>query len=147
MKIEKMKELHLKACSLIYIDTFNAEPWNDRWDSESSYKRLKDIYETPNFYGLVAAEGDEIIGAVFGNLEQWYEGNMYNLKEIFVKQGIKQRGTGGKLMEALEQSLVKMDVKSISLFTMRGELTEKFYEKNGFSIEADMIMMCKAVTK
>ena len=145
MKIEKLLESHLKECSDIYIETFNSEPWNDNWDSTTSYNRLKDIYNTPGFYGLVVLEDDKIIAAVLGNIEHWYEGKMYNLKEMFVNQSLKRNGIGSSLMEALENSLKAFDVNSITLFTSKGDLTEKFYNKNGYLTFSDMIMMHKNI--
>jgi len=145
MKVEKLDVSHLKECSLIYVETFNGEPWNDKWDTTTSYKRLEDIYNTPGFVGMVVYDEEKLLGAVLGNLEQWFEGYMYNLKEMFVKQDEKGKGIGSLLMMALEKSLSQLGTTSISLFTSKGDLTEKFYLKNGYSQEEDMIMMCKSL--
>ena len=145
MKIEKLLESHLKECTNIYIDTFNSEPWNDRWNEKTAYKRLVDIYNTPGFYGLVVIEDNEVKAAVLGNLEQWYEGYMYNLKEMFVKNNEKRSGIGSKLMKELEILIKEMDAKYISLLTIKGDLTEKFYLKNGLLTQEDMIMMYKEI--
>ena len=145
MRIEKLDKIHLKECSEIYRETFNSEPWNDKWNETTSYRRLKDIYSTPGFFGLVAFEGDEIKAAVLGNLEQWYEGYMYNLKEMFVKQEEKRNGMGTKLMIKLEESIKELGAESVTLFTSRGDLTERFYLKNKYFTVEDMIMMYKNI--
>lgn len=145
MKIQKLDEIHLKECSEIYVETFNSEPWDDKWDENTSYKRLEDIYNTPGFYGLVVFEENEIKAAVLGNLEQWYEGYMYNLKEMFVKQEEKCNGIGSKLMNELELSIKELGANSITLFTSKGDLTERFYLKNGLSTVEDMVMMYKNI--
>lgn len=145
MKYVKLDKSHLKECASIYIDTFNEEPWNDKWDDKTAYNRLDEIYETPGFIGLVAVDGDKVLAAVFGNLETWFEGYMYNLKEMFVKKSEKGKGLGSSLFSKLEEELKNHEVKSISLFTSKGDLTEKFYLKNGCVTESDMIMMCKEV--
>ncbi|MCS5421960.1 MULTISPECIES: GNAT family N-acetyltransferase [Psychrilyobacter] len=145
MRIEKLDEKHLKECSVMYIETFNSEPWNDKWDEVTSYLRLKDIYDTPGFFGLVVLDGVELKGAVFGNIEQWFEGYMYNLKEMFVKKDNKGSGIGTRLISELERLLKEEGVNSINLFTSRGDLTEKFYIKNGFITEENMIMMHKSI--
>ncbi len=145
MRVEKLKKSHLKECSEMYINTFNNEPWNDSWDEKTSYKRLEDIYNTPGFYGLVVIEGNELKAAVLGNLEQWYEGYMYNLKEMFVKHEDKGSGIGSKLMKALERSIKEIGANSINLFTSKGDLTERFYLKNGLATEEDMVMMHKKI--
>lgn len=145
MKTIELDVEHLETCSAIYIDTFNREPWNDNWTKDTSYKRLKDIYDTPGFFGLVVFDNEELIAAVLGNLEQWFEGYMYNLKEMFVKYDKKGEGVGSVLMTELEKYLLQMGTTSINLFTSKGDLTEKFYLKNGYSSEDDMIMMSKSI--
>jgi len=143
MIISKLNENHLRECSLIYIDTFNDEPWNDNWTEISSFSRLDEIYRTPGFIGFVAIDNESVLGAVFGNLETWFEGYMYNLKEMFIKKSEKGKGLGSILFTHLEDELKKQKVTSMSLFTSKGDLTEKFYLKNGCATEDDMIMMCK----
>lgn len=143
MKLERLKERHLKECSLKYIDTFNDEPWNDKWDEVTAYKRLEEIFNAPGFVGMVAIEEDMIIAAVLGNLETWFEGYMYNLREMFVMKSEKGKGVGTTLFKGLEEELKNHNVTSITLFTSKGDLTEKFYLKNGCTTESDMIMMGK----
>ena len=143
MRLEKLTEKHLKECANIYIYTFNEPPWNDSWTDVTAYKRLEEIYKTPGFIGMLVMENDQVVAAVLGNLETWFEGYMYNLKEMFVKKTIKGKGTGSFLFSGLEEELKNHEVTSISLFTSRGDLTEKFYLKNGCLTEEDMIMMCK----
>lgn len=145
MRIEKLDEKHLKECSRMYVETFNSEPWNDNWNEVASYKRLKDIYDTPGFLGLGVFDQGQLKGAVLGNIEQWYEGYMYNLKEMFVNQENKRNGIGSYLIVGLEKRIKELGVNSMSLFTSRGDLTEKFYIKNGFITEEDMIMMHKNI--
>lgn len=145
MRIEKLDKKHLKECSRMYAETFNSEPWNDNWNKIKSYKRLKDIYDTPGFLGLGVFDQDQLKGAVLGNIEQWYEGYMYNLKEMFVNQEDKRSGIGSYLIVGLQKISKELGVNSISLFTSRSNLTENFYIKNGFIAEEDMIMMHKNI--
>jgi len=143
MIISKLNETHLKECSLIYVDTFNEEPWNDNWDEVSAFNRLNEIYKTPGFIGFVVIDNGKLLGAVLGHLETWFEGYMYNLKEMFIKKSEKGNGVGSKLFRHLEDDLKNHEVTSISLFTSKGDLTERFYLKNGCVTEDDMIMMSK----
>jgi len=145
MNIVRLEKEHITECTRIYIETFNGEPWNDRWTEATAGKRLDDIYNAPGFIGMVAIADDSIKGAVFGNIESWYEGSMYNLKEMFVTKGEKGTGIGSKLFESLEQELKDQGVTSLTLFTSKGDLTEKFYQKNGCMTEEDMVMMGKEV--
>ncbi len=143
MIISKLEKSHLHECSILYLETFNSEPWNDQWSDITAYKRLEDIFNTPGFHGLVISEENKIKGAVLGNLEQWFEGYMYNLKEMFVNRENKGSGIGSLLIRELENTIKSLDAKSVVLFTSKGDLTEKFYLKNGFKSEEDMVMMLK----
>jgi len=143
MEVLLLKKEHLEECAKIYVSTFNGPPWHDQWTEEKAYDRLVEIYKTPGFTGFVAVEAGSIYGAVLGNVETWFEGNMYNLKEMFVKEYDKGKGIGSRLLKDLEEELGKDGVTSISLFTSKGDLTEKFDKKNGYKIDAEMVMMCK----
>ncbi len=68
---------------------------------------------------------------------------MYNLKEMFVRKNHKGMGIGSRLMADLERELIKQGTTSMTLFTSHGDLTEKFYKKNGFVTDDEMIMMGK----
>lgn len=131
----------IHECALLYVETFNSEPWNDEWDFDNAYHRLKDIYNTPGFYGLVAVEDGNIIAAVFGCTEYWYKGKTYDLKEMFVKNGMRGTGVGSKLLGTLHTCLCEKGVNDVHLFTAEGDLTEKFYSKNGYERIDGMVMM------
>lgn len=131
----------IEECAQLYVETFNSEPWNDEWEVDTAYHRLKDIYNTPGFYGLVAVEDSIIIAAVFGCTEFWYKGKTYDLKEMFVKNGMRGNGIGSKLLNALNSRLLDRGVSAAHLFTAEGDLTEKFYHKNGYERISGMIMM------
>ena len=140
----EFKEISLEVideCALLYVETFNSEPWNDKWEFDTAYNRLKDIYNTPGFYGLIAVEDGIIIAAVFGCTEFWYEGKTYDLKEMFVKNGLRGKGIGSKLLETLNTRLLSIGVNATYLFTAEGDMTEKFYRKNGYERIEGMIMM------
>ncbi len=145
MKAIPLNSYHLPTCAKMYVTTFNGPPWFDKWTQDTAHKRLEDIMDSPGFIGMAVAVDDQLRAAVFGNIESWYEGKMFTLKEMFVHHEEKGRGLGTFLMEALEVELAKMNVTSISLFTSKGDLTEKFYMKNGFESDNDMTMMSKSL--
>ena len=39
-RIEALREEHLDECAHLYVSTFNAEPWNQRWTLETANKKL-----------------------------------------------------------------------------------------------------------
>ncbi len=144
----EFKEISLEVmeeCALLYVETFNSEPWNDKWEFDTAYNRLKDIYYTPGFYGLAAVEDGIIVAAVFGCTEYWYEGKTYDLKEMFVKNGMRGNGIGSKLLDTLNTCLLDKGVSFAHLFTAEGDMTEKFYNKNGYKRIDGMIMMSGSI--
>ncbi len=138
-----IKNEHIVECSELYIKVFNSEPWNDKWTLETAYKRLYDIYISPNFEGVLYVENGELKGAIFGNCEQFYEGVHYNLREMFISNELQGKGIGSKLFNKLEERLRGFGVTTIILFTSKGNKTSKFYLKNDFSEWDSMVMMGK----
>lgn len=143
--IKEFKEKYLKECSKIYPSIFNRNPWNENWTEETAYKRLSEIYNTPNFKGIVCMKNEKIIGGILGNLENWDEGLKYSLKEFFIDISIQGTGLGSRMIKFIEENLKNTNVKSIELYTLKGISTEEFYNKNGYKIDRNIIIMEKSI--
>jgi aminoglycoside 6'-N-acetyltransferase I len=141
--IIKIKNEHILKCSDLYIKVFNAEPWNDKWTLGTAHKRLNDIYISPNFEGVLCVEYGKVIGAIFGNYEQYYDGVHYNLREMFISKELQGKGLGSKLLKELEKRLRGLGVTTIILFTSKENKTSSFYLKNNFSEWDSMAIMGK----
>lgn len=141
--IARIDKEHISKCSKLYIDVFNSSPWNDAWSIETAYTRLNDIYNSPNFEGVVYMENKEVKGAIFGNLEQYYNGLHYNLKEIFIHNHIQQKGFGSELLSYLEKRLQTIGVTDVILFTSRDMGISNFYAKNNYSEITSLKLMGK----
>lgn len=143
MLIQPLIKDDLDSVTKLFVQSFNAPPWNDRWTYELAYKRLLDIIETNRFIGIVAIEEGEILGAILGHLEYWFEGNHYNLREIFVSSKAQGKGVGSKMLKTLEELLKEHDVTEQMLYTLNAPETIAFYEKNGYHKEQALICMMK----
>jgi GNAT superfamily N-acetyltransferase len=143
--ILSMTSEDIVKCTELYIKVFNAKPWDDHWTLESAYKRLNDFYNTPNFEGVLYTEAGQVKGAIFGNLEQFYDGIHYNLREMFIDNDLQGKGIGSILLNELEKRLEKSGVTTIMLFTSKGNKTSKFYLKNNFSEWESMALMSKDI--
>ncbi|AFS77766.1 acetyltransferase, GNAT family [Gottschalkia acidurici 9a] len=143
--VYNIEEKHLIKCGELFVKAFNANPWNDNWTVDNAYKRLKDIYSTPNFIGLVYIENDEVKGAVLGNCETWYDGTDYNLKEIFIDVDHKGRGIGSTIIEELESKLNTLNINKIILNTLRAKEVSNFYIKNEYKELEDVVTMSKYI--
>ena len=69
----------------MYVETFNAPPWNDAWTEETAGKRLGQMAAAETFYGICAFEEEVLCGMVLGFSEQFYDGVLFEIKEFCVK--------------------------------------------------------------
>ncbi|WP_122088642.1 GNAT family N-acetyltransferase [Halalkalicoccus subterraneus] len=124
----------------LYHTVFNEPPWNDEWTVETARRRLSQIIETPGYRGYSASFRGELVGLVMGNLEQWYRGKRFYLKEMCVCPSQQRRGIGTTLMEHLVEKLRNESVERVYLLTMQESPARAFYEKNGFHLNEQMGM-------
>jgi len=127
-KIESIKKLEQAA--EIYPAAYNCEPWNDSWTSNTAAALLTCYYNTPGFMGWIAGQDGIIIGCAIGNIEPYYSGNIFIMKEMFVAVNSQRAGVGSSLITTMKKELKKMNVKTIMLFTRRPLFD--FYGKSGF---------------
>lgn len=143
-----IEDENLQQCAKLHKIVFNEKPWNEKWTIETSYKRLSEIYKTPNFIGLMYMKDGKIMGAVFGNYEQMYDGKRYFLKEMFVDRNLKGKRIGSDLLAMVENQVKMLGIKTVFLFTSRANHTDRFYFKNMYKVYRkldNMVMMGKAI--
>ena len=131
---------NLEEGARLYRAVFNKPPWNDDWTIETAQMRLAQITETPGYRGYSATLDEDLVGLVMGNLEQWYTGNHFYLKEMCVRPFQQRRGIGTMLMEYLIEELQSENVERVYLLTMQESPAREFHEDNGFSINEQMGM-------
>ena len=61
----------------LFVETFNAPPWNDLWSHESARDRLRDIMRMPNFCGAAEYHEGRLVGLLMGHGEQSYDGGTH----------------------------------------------------------------------
>lgn len=148
-----LEELRYKEITLedlpelaqLYIETFNSEPWNDMWTIDTATKRLKQMINTEDSYGLCVYQDEILCGAVLGCMEQFYDGIMFNLKEFWVKNGMRGCGIGSEIFAEMEKRLKEKQVKEVILFTSKGDFTEHFYHKQDMKSNIEMVFMSKSI--
>ena len=129
----------------VYADSFNSEPWNERWTEKSAAARLRKIAADWDFIGLYAVENGEICGMILGASMPFYTGKPFEVKEFCVNNSMRGCGIGGKLYRKFEEMLKSSGVTDIFLFTIAGDLTERFYNKMGFSTDDFAVLMRKVL--
>ena len=129
----------------LFVETFNSKPWNDSWTKNTASKRLCPMVHTEEFWGLSAYQDNKICGFVMGVFEQYCDEIEFTIKEFAVKNTGRGQGLGSQLFIEFEKRLREMGVKKIALLTLKGNLTEHFYEKNGFQSNRQITFMEKTI--
>ena len=103
----------LAALAAMYVETFNAPPWNDAWSQETAEIRLRQMAEAKTFYGICAFEGEMLCGMIFGFAEQFYDGVLFEIKEFCVKNASRGNGIGSAIYREFEKRLRERNIKEI----------------------------------
>lgn len=141
--IKSINLQNVKEVSELFIDCFNNSPWNDNWNYETASKRITDIMNTPGYFGMAYYKEENIIGIIMGRLEQYYDGEHFQILEFCISTHIQRKGYGRKLLNKFVDELRKKNISNIYLFTLHGKSTEGFYKNNGFALSDDMVLMSK----
>lgn len=143
LRYEEITLHHLEGLASLYMETFNAEPWNDKWTIDTVTKRLHQMINTEDSYGLCAYYDNVLCGGILGCVEQFYDGQMFNLKEFWVKNGMRGQGIGSCIFAEFERCLKEKQIHAMILFTAKGDFTEHFYQKQNMKTNSNMVFMEK----
>ena len=147
MVYEIMNREHLLEISEMYVQAFNAPPWNDKWTAESVTARLLQMMNCDGFYGLVCLNDNSICGMILGNKEIFYDCIHFNIKEFCVRLDLRSTGIGTELLSEFENRLLMQGIDEIYLFTSRTDSTEAFYKKRGYESCDSLVIMNKPLHK
>lgn len=147
MEFKEITIDEIEIITNIFVETFNAPPWNDKWTIDTASKRLRQMIAYQDFYGIVAYMDGQPSGFILGHEEQYYNGIHFNIKEFCVKNEMRSLGFGKKIFDEFEKRLKLRGISQIVLLTLKGETTEGFYQKRGLETYGDMIIMGKELTR
>lgn len=121
----------LTAATSLFVDVFNAPPWNDRWTTDSARQRLSDLLETPGYAGRALVDTDGyLLGLVGGYRQRWYDGWHFYLAEMAVSRDRQRTGLGSRLLTGFLDTLD--DVDGFYLLTQADGAAASFYARHGF---------------
>lgn len=145
--VRLLSENDLEEASTIYTYVFCSDPWNEPWINQTSYKRLKDISETPGYIGIGYFDSNnQMIGFLVGNEEQWADGKSFYINEICVLTNTQQSGIGSSLLKYLKNILKQKNVDTAYLSTERGKgKPELFFRKNGYVTNESRVIMTTTI--
>ncbi len=141
MEYREIAPADLPELVKIFAETFNSEPWFEKWTEKTAKKRLSHYLGNESYVGIVAEEGGEIVGMLIGEEEQYYDGVVCAIKEFCVKNPLRGRGIGSAMVKEFERRELARGVRSISAYTT--EEDEHFYAKNGYIKSDGIIIIAK----
>ncbi len=144
MDIRNIYEQDLPACAELFAQVFSQEPWNEPWSQEAAFKRLSHFYQSRGFAGVLLQD-QNLIGFAFGNVEPFYFGDLFYLREMCVDPAMQNSGNGQLLMSSLQEMLQQQGVKGIYLTTEQQITAAQFYQKQGFQPSESMRFYSKRI--
>jgi len=140
------KETDLQECARIYEAAFTTPPLNyDFLTKEKAERYLRDLTQTPGFIGYTFYSGDEITAFVFGKLDSYFQGMMFEVSELAVLPDLQRAGVGSEIMRLLEIKLAGYGVVAVSLHTSRNLPAYNFYLKNGYEELTETVTLLKTL--
>ena len=141
MEFRKITDENIEVAVNIFINSFNGEPWFEKWTMESGKARLSQIMRCEGSLGFIAYKDNLPCAIIVGHEEIYYDGVRFIIKEFCVDSNCKGGGIGSQTLNYYLNELKKKEVVHVSLYTMREKRILNFYEKNGFKEIEDLLMM------
>lgn len=143
-KLIKLDISILDDCVDLFIETFSKEPWNDVYESRNQVVTFfKNHLENNYFLGYVGLIEGEVVALSVGIKKPWIKGMEYYIDEFCIKFELQGKGIGSKFLKLIEEDIKLQGMNGIILNTERNYPSQTFYEKNGFEVIEDLIILAK----
>lgn len=129
-----------KAAKLFQV-AFQQAPWNENWTYQQSFERLSEIMSTHSSIGYVIYDNELLIGMLLGRVLLYLDDYELIIEEVCIAQGYQGQNLGSRLLDYTKQQCLQKNITHISLNTIRGFLSDVFYQKNGFYEKTDIVCM------
>ena len=148
MELIMYKQQHLAYVLDIYVRAFTAPPLNyDFITHEKAERYINSITMSPGFLGYTYWQESQMYAFVFGELDDYFDGSLFHIKEFAVSPDSQGMGIGSKAMALLESKLAGYGVKAINLHTSRRLPAYEFYTKNGYAEVEENVCLMKWLQK
>ena len=144
MDLIMYKNAYFNDVVRIYVDAFTSPPLSYGFVTKEKTERyIKDMIRTPGFVGYVFAEKEKIIAFIFGTIDNYFDGTLYEISELAVDPSVQRGGSGTQAINLLEARLKNLGVDAISLNTSRHLPAYAFYKKNGYAEVCENVNLAK----
>ncbi|MBD5393496.1 MAG: GNAT family N-acetyltransferase [Lachnospiraceae bacterium] len=131
-----------------FKEVFTKEPWNDDWSNEEQLENyIVDLIGNKNSLTLVYFDDDKLVALAMGHVKHWYAATEYYIDELCVKTQLQGQGIGGKFINAIEEYLIRHDIRAIFLLTEKDVPAYDFYKKHGFEEHENNVAFAKWLDK
>lgn len=134
------------ACAALFMEVYNAPPFEENWEAERAARRLQEHAAKPDFLGLAVWVDEKLAGFLLGHCETWAVNRRFILDEICVRSEFRKEGLGSQMMAALMEALIAYDVSHVATQTGRKSEGEAFLRKCGFVSNEGMVEMFLRLT-
>ena len=137
----------IRGAAELFCRTFSAEPWNEEWEYELAEKRVGELMSAPQSVGYVSISDGRVEAFLCGRKLTYLNGTEYVIDEFCVSPDMQRKGIGTAVIEYARRELSEEGVIAMALMTTRGYPSEKFYIKNGFEGNDDMVFMYRKLSE
>ncbi|ADZ84309.1 GNAT family N-acetyltransferase [Cellulosilyticum lentocellum] len=144
LNIVKLEKDKLDACVDLFIETFSKAPWNDVYESRNQVVTFFENHMDNNYFvGYVGIIDDEVVALSVGMKKPWINGMEYYIDEFCVSTKWQGQGIGSVFISLIEADIKAQGMNGMMLNTEKNYPSRTFYEKNGFSVIEDLIILVK----
>ncbi|QEH69796.1 GNAT family N-acetyltransferase [Cellulosilyticum sp. ST5] len=144
LNIVKLEKDKLDACVDLFIETFSKAPWNDVYESRNQVVTFFENHMDNNYFvGYVGIIDDEVVALSVGMKKPWINGMEYYIDEFCVSTKWQGQGIGSVFISLIEVDIKAQGMNGMMLNTEKNYPSRTFYEKNGFSVIEDLIILVK----
>lgn len=111
----------------------------EKWPLDRIRKRLNNFLNTPDSVFLLAMQDDQILGFACGCLDYYADSIGCYFQEILVFVRFQNSGIGSQLIEEFCRDLKNKNVSFVYGESLEDERHRKFYEKNGFKLQPQLV--------
>ena len=139
MKIRKATKKDLKKIAEIMRTEFAKPPFKHKSSLSAVLKSLNFYLKIGKIY--VAQIEQKIVSVVVFKEEQFWEGAVILIEDLVVDEKFKKENIDKELLEFVESYAKKRKAKLIGFITNRKSDAIKFYQKRGYEIKRDRMIM------
>ncbi|MCL2575773.1 MAG: GNAT family N-acetyltransferase [Defluviitaleaceae bacterium] len=148
MNIREFEISDINDCINDFMQTFNNEPWNEKWSFERADEYINDVFNSPKVVGFVLCEDDKNVAYALCFKRYWWNSDdRYKLllELFFIKPDYQRKGYGGVLLEHIEDYAKENGIRGIMLYTQKNKPCFDFYAKNGYVVMDNVPNVFKAL--